>query len=101
MLFGHSPFRSKDNNNRQNNIIRNIKQVRYTFPEHIKVTEEAKDFIRRLLTFKPEQRIGHKGTAEIQQHPFFKSISWDDLYYKRIEAPIKIKMPSRKRKEVS
>ena len=101
MLFGYSPFRSKESNNRQNNIIRNIKQAKFVFPDHIKVSEESKDFIRRLLTLKPEQRLGFKGGIEIQQHPFFKSINWDDLFNKRLEAPIKVKMQSRKRKEVN
>lgn len=100
MLFGHSPFRSADQLNRQNNIIRNIKQCKYKFPENIRVSEEAKDLIRRLLVRKPEQRLGHKGGVEIQQHPFFKTINWDDLFYKRLEAPITIKQTTKKRKEV-
>lgn len=101
MLFGYSPFRSKDGNNRQNNIIKNIKEAKYSFPEHIKVSDEAKDLIRKLLTLQPQKRLGFGGAKEIMDHSFFKSISWDDLLNKKLEAPIKVKMPSRKRREVS
>lgn len=100
MLFGFSPFKAKDNNP-SNNIIRNIKQGRFSFPDDIKITEEAKDLIRRLLTLRPEQRFGANGPAEIMQHPFFKGLNWDDIYNKKIEAPIKIKVNSRQRREVS
>lgn len=100
MLYGHSPFRSAESNNRQNNIIKNIKQCKYAFPEMIRVSDEAKDLIRRLLTSRPDHRLGFNGALEIQQHAFFKSINWDDLLNKRLEAPIRIKTTNRKRKEV-
>lgn len=33
-------------------------------------------------------RLGFKGDAlEIKQHPFFNSVDWDDVYYKRIKPP--------------
>lgn len=101
MLFGHSPFKARNDAGPNNNIIRNIKHGRYTFPENIKVSEEAKDFIRKLLTLHPEQRLGYRGAIEIQQHPFLNSINWDDLFYKRLEAPIKVKLNTRRRREVS
>lgn len=97
MLFGYSPFKPRNDNN---NIIRNIKHANYSFPENIKVSDEAKDFIRRLLTLKPEQRLGFRGATEIQLHPFFKSINLEDLYNKKLEAPIKVKLLNRKRKEI-
>lgn len=100
MLFGYSPFKPRNDSNPSNNIIRNIKQANYTFPDNVKISEEAKDLIRRLLTLQPEKRLGFGGAIEIQQHPFLKSINWDDLYHKRLEAPIKVKVASRKRKEV-
>lgn len=100
MLFGYSPFKARDNNP-NNNIIRNIKQCRFSFPDDIRISEEAKDLIRRLLTLRPEQRLGANGSIEIMQHPFFKGVNWDDILLKKIEAPIKIKVNSRQRREVS
>ena len=101
MLFGYSPFKPRNDSGPNQNIIRNIKHAKYSFPETIKVSEEAKDLIRKLLTLKPEQRLGYKGAIEIQQHPFFNSINWDDLFFKKLEAPIKVKLNTRKRKEVN
>ena len=100
MLFGHSPFRSLDSNNRQNNLIRNIKLCKYSFPDTIRVSEEAKDLIRKLLTKAPEKRLGYKGGSDIQQHPFFRTINWDDLYARRLDAPIKVKLNNKKKQEV-
>ena len=100
MLYGYSPFKPRHDTSPNNNIIRNIKQVRYTFPDNVRVSEEAKDLIRRLLTFAPEQRLGFRGAAEVMAHPFFRTIVWDDLLYKRIEAPIKVKLSTKRRREV-
>jgi len=101
MLFGHSPFKSSEPSNRQNMIVKNIKEGKYSFPDNVKVSAEAKDLIRKLLVRKPEQRLGFRGAIEIQQHSFFKTINWDDLYHRRLEAPIKIKSTNRHRKEVN
>ena len=100
MLFGHSPFRSADANNRQNELIRNIKAAKFSFPEGIRVSDEAKDLIRKLLTKAPELRLGSKGGAEIMEHPFFRNINWDDLYNKKLTAPIRVKVNNKQRKEV-
>ena len=101
MLFGYSPFRSMEHNNRQNKILHNVKMGKYSFPETIRVSEEAKDLIRRLLVKQPESRLGFRGAAEIQQHPFFRTINWDDLYNKRLDAPIRVKLNNKPKKEVS
>lgn len=100
MLFGNSPFKATDNRNPQNAIIKNIKQGKFAFPDNIKVSQEAMDLIRKLLVRRPEQRLGFRGAVEIQQHPFFKSINWDDLYNNRLEAPIRVKLTNKNRKEV-
>lgn len=98
MLFGNSPFKKKNGANY--NIINSIKHARYTFPEDIKVSEEAKDLIKRLLTVNPVERLGYTGATEIMDHPFFKSIDWDDIFKRRLDAPIRVKVPQRRKRAV-
>ena len=100
MLFGISPFKKKNGGNRNYNIINSIRNARYNFPEQIKVSDEARDLIKKLLTVKPEERLGYKGVVEIQDHPFFKSIDWDDIFKRRLDAPIKVKVPQRRKRAV-
>ena len=50
-------------------------------------SEDAADFLNRLLQRKPDMRLGSKGVEEIKQHPWLKYFPWETLYQKRIEAP--------------
>ena len=50
-------------------------------------SEDAADFLNRLLLRKPDVRLGSKGIEEIKQHPWLKYFPWDTLYQKQIEAP--------------
>ncbi|CAK9136665.1 unnamed protein product [Ilex paraguariensis] len=49
------------------------------FPEHAKLTPEAKDLIGRLLC-DVEHRLGTAGADQIKAHPWFRDIIWDKLY---------------------
>ena len=40
----------------------------------------AKDLIKKLLTLKPEERLGYNGADEIKRHPYFKEINWFTLF---------------------
>ena len=44
------------------------------------MSDEAVDLISKLLDPDPNTRLGAKGVQEIQKHPFFKDIDWDNLY---------------------
>ena len=84
MLFGIPPF-FNDNNEKMFELILNS-EVR--FPKKIKVSDEAKDFICKLLVKDEDKRLGAKdGFDEIKLHPFFKDINFDDLLEKKIKAP--------------
>lgn len=49
-----------------------IKNDSIRFPNHTKVTPEAKDFILRCTEKDPKKRLGSKGgLEEIKQHPWF------------------------------
>ena len=50
------------------------------FPTGVKVSNNAKDLLRRLLCRK-ESRLGSGagGISEIKNHPFFEGVEWDHL----------------------
>ncbi|KAI0347180.1 hypothetical protein BDW22DRAFT_502819 [Trametopsis cervina] len=45
--------------------------------DYIEISDEAKDFIQRLMTLDPTQRLGCNGAEEVKAHPFLKDINWD------------------------
>ncbi|XP_076434884.1 uncharacterized protein LOC143274829 [Babylonia areolata] len=75
MLFGCTPF-TDDNGSMvatYNNIM-NFKN-KLKFPPNNKVSAEARDLISKLLS-DSKTRIGW---SELQQHPFFKTVSWANI----------------------
>lgn len=58
------------------------------FPEH--VSRDARDLIKGVCRTDIVHRLGNSsdGTEQIKAHPFFKTINWDDLYYRRNKGPI-------------
>lgn len=50
-------------------------------------SEEAVDFINKLLIRKPEKRLGFKGANEVKSHSWLKYYPWKDLLAKTIESP--------------
>ncbi|KAI0089265.1 hypothetical protein BDY19DRAFT_1048211 [Irpex rosettiformis] len=47
--------------------------------DYIEISDEAKDFISRLITLDPTQRLGVNGADEVKRHPFLKDIDWDNV----------------------
>ncbi len=45
----------------------------------IDFSEEARDFIKGLLTLDPNERLGANGAEEVKAHPFFTGIDWDKV----------------------
>ena len=82
MLEGKSPFGSPRGQMTINFFKRPIKFY-YTD------SKEAKSFIKDLLAFKPEKRLGfgQKGINDIKNHPFFKGIDWDKALRKEYRPP--------------
>ncbi|KAJ1981150.1 Serine/threonine-protein kinase Sgk2 [Dimargaris verticillata] len=100
MLVGLPPYYSPDNNVMFNRILHSS----LPFPSF--VSSVARDFIRKLLTRNPEQRLGSAtalqnhssssssnggdylaGSAAVKAHPFFRGLDWDKLYRKEILPP--------------
>ena len=86
MLCGSPPFYSKD----REQLYRNIKSCspKLDFPF---LSEDARDLCRRLLEKDPAKRLGSTegGIRAISDHPWFDSIDWDDIQYKRMTPPYK------------
>lgn len=75
-LYGYPPFHAETPDKVFENILsRNIDWHK----DEIHLPEEAYDFMERLLTLDPDQRLGRNGPEEVRQHPFFKDLDWEKL----------------------
>ncbi|THH02733.1 hypothetical protein EW026_g134 [Hermanssonia centrifuga] len=45
--------------------------------DYVDVSDEAKDFMARLMTLDPTHRLGANGAVEVKGHPFFTGIDWN------------------------
>ena len=56
-------------------------------------SDDCKDFIQKLLTFSPDQRLGSNGDVdEVLSHPWLQVLDRDAILNKTIEAPAKPKL---------
>ena len=74
-----------------------IKKKPVYFPDparhKIKMSDECKDFISKLLEKDPMNRLGSKeGMTEVMRHPFFSDLNLDELVSKRLHPPFKPKL---------
>lgn len=47
--------------------------------EYVDHSDEARDFMERLLAIDPTKRLGANGADEVKNHPFFAGIDWDKV----------------------
>ena len=92
MLCGYSPFRTSNSIDHIKSTVRNIRKCRYTFPDHITISDSARDLIGKLLNPEPSKRLGANGIAEIKKHQFFNGMNWGDVASKKMEAYINAKL---------
>ena len=83
MLTGLPPFYDENTNE----MYRKILQDQLLFPEDM--SDDASNLLSGLLTRDPTLRLGNRGTDEIRNHPFFRSIDWTKLMRKQLQAPFK------------
>ena len=83
MLYGRLPIKFK----KGEKISLRIYKEEIHFDS--KISEEAKDLIKKLLIFEPKDRLGSgvDGGEKIKNHSFFTGINWDDVWNKKIEPP--------------
>lgn len=80
-LVGYPPFTDET----PEKIFDNILSRRLEWPMDYEISDEAKDFVERLLELDPSKRLGARGIDEIKNHPFFKGIEWDTLLQQPME----------------
>ncbi|XP_064483785.1 ribosomal protein S6 kinase alpha-5-like isoform X2 [Ornithodoros turicata] len=87
LLTGASPFTVEGERNNQAEISKRILRSQPPMPEHM--SQDAKDFIQKLLVKDPRKRLGGgiDDALELKRHRFFKNLNWDDLAQKEIPAP--------------
>ncbi|KAI0375526.1 hypothetical protein BV20DRAFT_959507 [Pilatotrama ljubarskyi] len=75
-LYGIPPFHDET----PEKVFENILSGHIDWHEdYVEVSPEAKDFMQRLMTLDPTQRLGANGAAEVKAHPFFAGIDWDKV----------------------
>jgi len=85
LTVGIPPFYSQN----VNEMYRKIQEAPLLFPPNL--SNACKDLITKLLERDPKKRLGSgpNDYKDIQKHAFFKSIDWNKLYNKEIDAPYK------------
>ena len=83
MLVGTPPYFA----NEKEQLFHNIMNGPLKLPRSISV--EAKNLMVTLLNRNPTKRLGAgpDGANEIQRHPFFASINWDDILLRKSNPP--------------
>ncbi|KAG7097269.1 hypothetical protein E1B28_004635 [Marasmius oreades] len=85
MCCGWSPFYAEDTQQ----MYRNICFGKIRFPKGV-INEDGKQFVKGLLNRNPKHRLGaNRDAAELQEHPFFKTIDWHLLSLKQVTPPFK------------
>lgn len=83
MLIGRAPYKIilGDSLNEE------LYNKRILIPDY--VTDEASDLIKKLLMVNPKKRLGYgeDGAKKIKQHPYFKGVNWDNVWYQKIDPP--------------
>eukprot|EP00092_Neocalanus_flemingeri_P095500 GFUD01121511.1.p1 GENE.GFUD01121511.1~~GFUD01121511.1.p1 ORF type:complete len:123 (+),score=39.02 GFUD01121511.1:361-729(+) len=90
MLAGCPPFYDDDPFLIYEKILKgNIKWPR-------QIDAVSKDLIQKLLVQDRTKRLGSMkaGAEDVQNHLFFKSLDWQDVYYKQLKPPIVPKVKS-------
>ena len=83
MMTGNLPFHGHDRQATMNLIL----TAKLIMPPYLSI--EAQSLIRSLFRRNPANRLGAgpDGFRNIQNHSFFESIDWNQLYKKEIEPP--------------
>lgn len=75
-LYGMPPFHDET----PDKVFANIINRKIDWHEDIvDFSPEAMDFMQRLLTSDPKQRLGYNGAQEVKEHPWLKDIDWDQV----------------------
>jgi serine/threonine protein kinase len=82
MLTGKPPYYNGD----RKILLYNIENAKLKIPPRL--SDEAKNILKRLLKRDPHKRLGSvDDSEEVKQHPFFAGINWTDVYNKKLKPP--------------
>jgi len=84
LLTGKVPFKGET----AYKTFESIKKGEFQFPVDYEISSNAKDFIKQLLTLKPEDRLGAISYESLKKHPFFNGIDFTKLH--ELESPLKL-----------
>ena len=94
LLYGITPFFNMD----KSRMYELIEIGELKFPKFIKIegtnkplkiSDEAKNIITKLLEKNPGSRLGKTGLNEIKSHPFFGNLNFENLKNKKLKSPYK------------
>eukprot|EP00072_Mus_musculus_P052700 XP_006531875.1 PREDICTED: ribosomal protein S6 kinase beta-2 isoform X1 [Mus musculus] len=90
MLTGSPPFTAENRKKTMDKIIKG----KLVLPPYL--TPDARDLAKKFLKRNPTQRIGGGlgDAADVQRHPFFRHINWDDLLARRVDPPFRPSLQS-------
>lgn len=77
MLTGIPPFHGTDEDDTFRRILTGA--ACWEELDEAEVSDTVKDFIKKLLTVNPKQRLGSKSVKQIMRHPWFDGIDWDHV----------------------
>ena len=84
MIFGIPPFYSSN----VQNMYRKIVKEKVVFKPGIKISDEAKDIINKLLVKSQSRRLGSEADSlEVLSHPWFSDLDWSKLLERKLKAP--------------
>lgn len=92
MIVGFPPFYTGNKNNSKMYQLIKSKPVYFPDPQrhNIHMSDDCKDFITKLLSKDPKERLGtNNGVDEIAHHPWFADIDIDKLLKCKIAPPFK------------
>ncbi|XP_055988068.1 ribosomal protein S6 kinase beta-2 isoform X1 [Sorex fumeus] len=90
MLTGSPPFTAENRKKTMDKIVKG----KLVLPPYL--TADARDLIKKFLKRNPAQRMGGGpgDAADVQRHPFFRHINWDDLLARHVDPPFRPSLQS-------
>ena len=85
LAYGHRPYIGKTKSEIKHLILTRQVQIDYDeLPEGY--SNEAADFINKLIQRKPKNRLGKDSINEVINHPWLNGFNWEELKKKNLEA---------------
>lgn len=85
-MFGYRPYVGTSRQEIRDKVLAKQVQIRKgDIPENW--SQDAADFVNRLIQRKPQNRLGNNGPDEVMAHPWFRDVNWQKLRRKQARVP--------------